>query len=136
MIKIVFHKCGNFFLGFDVENHADFEDGVDRVCTAVSVLVSHTVKSIAERYGNLGFYDKRKGYLSFRVKRFDDDRSNEFISALLNSVKDLELRFSSNIRVEVCEHSNEFVKALLDSLKNTKGSFPSNMHVEVMKDGT
>ena len=92
---------GNDLVGFDVEGHADFEDGVDRVCTAVSVLTTHTVKSIVEKFGNLGYYENRKGYLSFRMKRRNDEYSKVFIDALLDSLKELEKRFPSSIRVEV-----------------------------------
>lgn len=103
MIKVTFHKMGDKYIGFDVEGHADFEDGVDRVCTAVSVLTTHTVKSITERFKNMGSYERRKGFLIFRVKEIDDERSNDFIGALFDSLKDLENRFPSNIRVEVMD---------------------------------
>jgi len=103
MIRVVFHRVGGNLIGFDVEGHADFEEGVDRVCTAVSVLTTHTVKSIIGRFHNFGSYEKRKGYMRFRMKDGNDRYSKEFMEALFDSLSDLEDRFPSNIKVEVME---------------------------------
>lgn len=107
MIKIIFLKNENRYVGFECSGHAGFADfGKDIICASVSSIVQSTC---------LGFIkvlklkvdmsrDDNKGYLKLvtpkKISDKDIENSNLLFNVALVSLKDLESGYSDYIKIE------------------------------------
>ena len=95
MIKVI--KKGN---RIDIKGHALFDKyGKDIVCAAVSSIVITTVNGILSIDEDSIKYSDSVGYVSIDILK-DDKVVNLLILNMMNLLKELEMQYNKNIKVE------------------------------------
>lgn len=95
MIKVI--KKGNHI---DIKGHALFDKyGKDIVCAAVSSIVITTVNGILSIDEDSIKYIDSVGYVSIDILK-DDKVVNLLILNMMNLLKELEMQYNKNIKVE------------------------------------
>ncbi len=107
MIKIIFYKNNNKYIGFECLGHAGFADyGKDIICASVSSVVQSTclgfIKVLNLKVDMIR--DDNKGYLKLVTPKKISDKDIENCNLLFNvalvALKDLESGYSDYIKIE------------------------------------
>jgi len=108
MIKITFYTKSDKFVGLVSKGHADYEErGKDIVCSAVSTITQSLALGIIKVLRVKANYkiDEDTGYLELRLPELKDealfDKTQVLFNTALLSLKDFQIGFPSNIKVEV-----------------------------------
>ena len=108
MIKITFYAKSDKYIGLVSKGHADYDEhGKDIVCSAVSSITQSLALGILNVLNIKAKYkiDEDTGYLELRLPEIKDevlyDKTQVLFKTALLSLKDFQVGYPSNIKVEV-----------------------------------
>lgn len=106
MIQITFCKISEHYDSFVAHGHSYFDvKGRDIVCAAVSALIQHTARILANHCGAV----VRKSGDMFKVSlKNQSNLSDLLIDELYQSLCDLQEQFPENLSVEVNKDANRY----------------------------
>ncbi len=83
----------------EIKGHAMYDDkGKDIVCAAVSTIVITTVNAIIRFDKNAIKYEEKDGFISIDILK-DDKLTNTLILNMIELLKELELQYKKNIKI-------------------------------------
>lgn len=104
MIKAVFYKYKNGYIGFEISGHSGYaKRGKDIVCASVSALTLHTARILSEELDKVETLKQDDdGWLKVRLKN-NDDITNMLIKRLIQTLREIQGEYSGYLLVEVKE---------------------------------
>ncbi|MDN5359974.1 MAG: uncharacterized protein PWQ84_1037 [Thermotogaceae bacterium] len=104
MIKAIFYKCKNSYVGFEISGHSGYaKRGKDIICASVSALTLHTTRILSEELDKVETLKQDDdGWLSVRLKK-NDDITNMLIKRLIQTLREIQGEYSGYLLVEVKE---------------------------------
>jgi len=107
MIKIEFYKKQNSIFKFTINGHANYSEGDDIVCAAVTSVAWSTINGIENvAKVNCG-YETGDGYIFFiladDLTKSEIERSDILLNSFFMYIKELESQYSDYIKVTQLE---------------------------------
>ena len=105
MIKISIQRSQNHVIAFSSKGHAEYSEGDDIVCAAVSVLTVNTVNSIEKLTSKKFSVKEKDGYLNFRLIDSPDSETELLLQSMIIGLQTIEKEYGSqfvNVTIVDC----------------------------------
>ena len=100
MIRLVIKREIGIITEFEINGHADFANGNDIVCAAVSGIVYTALGYFNEKYGTDDFIEK-EGLIKWKrpLKLFNNISVDAVLEAMIIGIRQVELQYEKNVKV-------------------------------------